>query len=99
MYGTASTPYYTVEEAARILRMNPHTIYRNLADVPHIRSGTLIRIPCDFLLMNPPPVRVFGRIYQAPTWWQDVLPFDVKPERRWRNNHRLVRHDPFGDAL
>lgn len=98
-YGTSAVPYLSVEEAARVLRMNPYTIYRNLHDVPHIRSGQVIRIPCEWLMLRPPVQRVLGRTIQAPTFWQEPLPFDVKPERRWRNNKRLVHLDPFGDAL
>ena len=98
-YGTASTAYLSVEEAARVLRMNPRTIYRNLHDVPHVRSGQLIRIPCEWLMLRPPPIRHRYFTYNPPAFWQPPLPFDVKPERRWRNNNRLVRLDPFGDAL
>jgi hypothetical protein len=98
--GTSDTRYLTVERAARILRVNPATIYRNLHEVPHLRNGNLIVIPCEWLFMEPPPIPVSGRRYVTPEPWfeQLELPIEIKPVRRWRNNGRPVVLDPFGDV-
>ena len=41
------TPYLTVAEAAKLLRVHPQTVYRMVADgeIPHIAAGRKIRIP------------------------------------------------------
>lgn len=94
--------YLTVDECARILRMNPATIYRNLDDVPHERHNGNIIIPCEFLFMTPPPVNVLGKTIPTARWWQQmVLPFEIPSQRRWRNSGRLVQsyHYPLRKAV
>lgn len=98
-YGEAASRYLTVDEAARLLRMNAYTLYRNMADVPHIMVGTDYRIPCEFLMLRPPPIPYLRRVIQPEPYFQPYLPFEVKPERRWRNSKRLVSLDPFGHPL
>lgn len=95
--GTSPVRYVSVEQAARILRMNTATLYRNMEDVPHIKVGKEFKIPCEFLMLSPPPVN--HQTIKAPAqpfYHQPYLPFDVVPERRWRNNGRLAKYDPFG---
>lgn len=95
--GTSPTPYLSVEDAARVLRMSPWTLYRNLDDVPHIRVGTSIRVRCEWLFLEPPAS--VSHVPYVPQPHQPMLPFDVKPERRWRNNGHLVRLNHFGEPL
>lgn len=49
--------YLSVEETARILRVSPWTLYRNMAEIPHTRLGNLYRIHVSFLFCEyvPPP--------------------------------------------
>ena len=91
-YGRSDTAYVSVEYAAKRLRMSPWTIYRNLQDIPHVRVGTYIRIPCQWLFLEPPRTRVFkGSLEPAP--YQPYLPFEVTDKRRWRNTGHIV--DPY----
>jgi excisionase family DNA binding protein len=41
------TPYLTVDEVAKLLRIHPQSVYKMVSDgeMPHIRSGRKIRIP------------------------------------------------------
>lgn len=99
-YGVSDQRYLSVEDAARILRVSEWTLYRNLDDVPHVRVGTLIKIPCEWLFLEPPKVPVIRGSVTPPRWFeQPPLPFEVKPERRWRNSKRLVRLNHFGEPL
>ena len=83
-----------------MLRVSAWTLYRNLADVPHIRVGSSIKIPCEWLFLEPPPVPVRYSSVRAPRWYdQPVLPFEVVPERRWRNSKRLVTLNHFGEPV
>jgi hypothetical protein len=95
--GQSPTAWLTVEDAAHILRVSTATIYRNLSDVPHTRLGTDIRIPCEWLYLEPPRVEAFRHSYPAPRWYEQLqLPFEVKPERRWRNTKRRIYLNPLG---
>lgn len=96
--GTSDTRYLTVERAARILRVNPATIYRNLHEVPHVRHGHFIVIPCEWLFMEPPQVRSLTRYVTPEPWFEQLALFDITPVRKWRNNGRPVVLDPFGDV-
>jgi hypothetical protein len=93
-YGSSPTPYLSVEDAAAMLRVSAWTLYRNLQDVPHIRVGSLIKVRCEWLFLEP-PARFNHQTYH-PQPHQDTLPFDVKPVRVWRNTGKPVMLDPFG---
>ena len=98
--GRSECRWLSVEDAARMLRMNPHTIYRNLSDVPHVRLGTYIRIPCEWLYLEPPLIPTLEGRRKPPEWYeQPYLPFDVVPERRWRNSGRRVVLNHFGEPV
>lgn len=50
-------PWWTVDDAARLLRVNKHTLYRACAadDFPHVKHSYGIRIPAEALgfTVNP----------------------------------------------
>lgn len=50
-------PWWTVEDAARLLRVNIHTLYRAIArdDFPHQKIGPYIKIPAEALFLTPLP--------------------------------------------
>ena len=97
--GKSDVPYVSVEEAAHILRVSKWTIYRNIDHIPHVKVGNVYRINVLYLGLEPPDIKGCRATYKPDTFYQPPLPFDVKPQRRWRNGHRLVRLDPFGDVL
>lgn len=97
---TATARYFSVDEAAHILRCNKETIYRNLKDVPHIRQGGFILIPCEWLGYEPPAAPgLYGPVKPERWFEQPMLPFEVKPQRRWRNTNRLVSLNHFGEPV
>ena len=98
-YGQSTVPYVSVDDAARILRMSAWTLYRNMEDIPHIKVGPEFRIPVEFLMMEPPPIKVYGKVYQPRFYHQPFLPFEVKPIRSWRNSRRPVVLNPFGEPI
>lgn len=73
------------EDAARILRMNVHTLYRALRrnEIPNVMVGPMYRIPVEWLLMEPVPA--------SGSWFQLELSYDwpkatYKPKvKTWRN--------------
>jgi excisionase family DNA binding protein len=97
--GKSEVPYVSVEEAAHILRVSKWTIYRNIQQIPHVKVGNVYRINVIFLGLVPPVIKGCKTTYEPEMHYQLPLPFDIKPQRRWRNNHQLVALDPFGDAL
>lgn len=91
-YGTASTTYVSPEDAARILRVNVHTLYRALrrSEVPAMRVGPYFRIPVTFLLLEPP-----AALPALPRHEPDQLEFEydvpIHPVRVWRNTKEPIR--------
>lgn len=90
--GKSKTRWFTVEAAADLLRVNKESIYRNLDEIPHIRFGRDIRIPCEFLLLEPPVERMCRIDVRHERWFKQLeLPFEVPAQRRWRNGARGFR--------
>ena len=86
--------WWTVEDAANLLRVNIHTLYRAVAanDFPHSRVGPYIRIPCEALLLTPHP-STRSRNYHLEDDGQLAFEFDVPlvPVRLYRNSSEPVR--------
>ena len=87
--------WWTVDDAARLLRVNRKTLYDacNADDFPHKRLGHYIRIPCEALGMRLAP-HVKERTYNIPDDAAQLeLPLDVSaliPVRRYRNTRELI---------
>lgn len=87
---TSSHATYSPEDAARVLRLNVHSIYRALRrnEIPHKMVGPYYRIPCQFLLMDPPPVpKVLSQ--EVPGQLALDLGVPLIPVRVWRNRDGL----------
>lgn len=90
--------WWTVDDAAALLRMNPHTLYRAVrrGEVPAQRIGIYIRIPAEFLGMRvakPDPYVPASRTYHQDDPLQMELPLDPKclvPVRVWRNTGKPI---------
>lgn len=87
--------WWTVDDAARLLRVNRKTLYDACAndDFPHKRIGVYIRIPCEALRLTLHP-SVKERTYNIKDdAAQMELPLDVSclvPVRRYRNTRELI---------
>ena len=85
--------YVSVEDAAKVLRVSPWTLYRNIDEVPHTRIGNLIRVHVSFLMCEyvpGPSVTKYDRSYD-----HDQLEFEydvpVRTVRLYRDGTaRLV---------
>lgn len=93
-------PSVTVDEAATMLRINKHTLYRAVrrGEVPTVRIGRYVRIPVTFLGLEPPEVSTptlssVARVGESR--YGDQLEFDLHPipqqVRTWRNTGKPVR--------
>lgn len=81
-------PWWTVEDAAQLLRINKHTLYRAIAadDFPHQRIGTLIKIPAEALRLTVHPTtqtRTYHVEHDNDQLMLDLGP--IVPVRRFRN--------------
>lgn len=101
--------WFTVEEAARILRIRRNSLYEACAsgDFPCERFGGtndkwFIRIPCEALRMRLAPA-VKARSYNIPEdSGQLELPLDpacLIPVRRFRNTREIVEPFHYESAL
>jgi len=87
--------WWSVEDAARVLRVNRKTLYDACRDddFPHMRVGPYIKIPCEALLMRLHP-SVKERTYNMPEdVYQLELPIDAKylvPVRVFRNTREVI---------
>lgn len=92
---TTDRAWWTVEDAARLLRVNRKTLYDacNADDFPHKRVGPYIKIPCEALGMRLIE-SVKERTYNLPDdVMQLELPLPVAmltPVRRYRNTREVV---------
>ena len=83
-------PWWTVEDAARLLRVNVHTLYRAVQrnDFPHQKIGVYIRIPAQALRLTPLPdpvaLRKFPERYDLDQLELPLEPPPV-PVKRYRN--------------
>lgn len=98
-------PWWTVEDAARLLRVNVHTLYRACAadDFPHKRHSFGIRIPCEALLLTPKPETYSRNYHVADLADPEQLAFDygapLIPVRTYRNSDQPVRPGDYELAL
>lgn len=96
--------WWTVEDAAELLRINKHTLYRAIQadDFPHKRIGPYIRIPCEALRLRLRP-EIKQRTYNMPDDAAQLeLPLDVSclvPVRRYRNTRELIQTWDYERAL
>lgn len=91
-------PWWTVEDAARLLRVNKHTLYRAIAadDFPHKRVGMFIRIPAEALRLRLRPETKTRSYHVTDDAAQLELPLDpacLIPVRRFRNTRERIQ--PF----
>lgn len=90
--------WWTVADAAQMMRLNPHTLYRAIArgEVPVMRVGTYIRIPAEHLglrVVKPAHAHQHTRSYHADDPYQLELPLDPKclvPVKVWRNTGQRI---------
>lgn len=89
-------PWWTVEDAAALLRVNVHTLYRAIArdDFPHQKIGKYIKIPAQALLLTPLPDPLVSRVFPT-NYVQLELPLDPPPVpvRRYRNGQPKAAWD------
>ena|SRR5690349_16109472 len=89
--------WWSVEDAAKLLRVNIHTLYRACAadDFPHKRVGPYIKIPAEALRLTVLP-STQSRNWHLEDSAQLAFEFDVPliPIRRYRNDGPRIR---FGD--
>lgn len=73
-------PWWTVEDAAKLLRVNVHTLYRAVArnDFPHQKIGKYIKIPAQALLLTPLPDPIVKRVFPC-RYEQLELPLEPPP--------------------
>jgi len=88
--------WWTVEDAALLLRVNVHTLYRAVQrnDFPHQRIGKYIKIPAEALLLTPLPDPVIRRVFPTREV-QLELPLDPPPVpvRLYRDGTRRATWD------
>jgi excisionase family DNA binding protein len=75
-------PWWTVEDAAKLLRVNVHTLYRAVArnDFPHQKIGPYIKIPAEALLLTPLPDPIVQRVLRTQVKDEQLeLPLDPPP--------------------
>lgn len=88
--------YWTVEDAAQLLRVNKHSLYRACQkDFPHIWVANSIRIPAEALLLTVRTRKLY-RGHEPEELTQLAFEFDVPilPVARYRNGERITRQ-PF----
>ena len=85
--GRVPYPTVSVEDAAKILRMNPRTIYRNMHEIPHTRVGNYYRIHVSFLFLEYVPPRVVTTYDDSYDPEQLEFTYDVpiRGVKRYRN--------------
>jgi excisionase family DNA binding protein len=75
-------PWWTPEEAARVLRVNVHSLYRAIrrGDFPHQRIGMYIKIPAEAMGLTPLPDPIVRRVLKSQERWEQMeLPLDPPP--------------------
>jgi len=96
-------PWWTVEDAARLLRVHTDTLYDACAsgDFPHKKVGVYIRIPAEALRLRVRPSTKTRTYHVTDDVLQLALPLDpncLVPVRRFRNGElRGTNH--YVDAL
>ncbi len=88
-------PWWTVGDAAKLLRVNVNTLYQACAreDFPHNRwDNGYISIPAEAMGLTPIPVAIRG-VEGPEVIGQLELPFDkpIMPIKVYRNTGRPVR--------
>lgn len=92
-------PWWTVKDAAALLRVNINSLYRAIAanDFPHQRwPNGYISIPAEALGLKPEPIVIKG-YNDSEVIGQLELPYPVPviPVRTYRNSGRPVRMGDF----
>lgn len=88
--------WWTVDDAARLLRVNRKTLYDACGhdDFPHIKVGPYLRIPCEALRLTLHP-SVKERTYNIKEDADQLeLPLDpacLIPVRRYRNTREIIK--------
>lgn len=99
-------PWWTVDDAARLLRVNRKTLYDAIkaGDFPHSRVGPYIRIPCEALRLTAHP-STQSRTHHVEDD-ADQLTLDLGPlvpVRMWRNggpiNAYSYEHNLYGGRI
>lgn len=88
-------PWWTVEDAARLLRVNRKTLYEACAagDFPCDRVGRYVRIPAEALRLTPRTQTRSRTYHVSDDSAQLMLPLDVfclVPVKRFRNTREIV---------
>lgn len=96
--------WWTVEDAAQLLRVHRETLYDACAsgDFPHIRVGRYIKIPAEALLLTPRPDPALETAkVRDEHAGQLAFEFDVPiiPVRRYRNTGEQVRIGDYETRL
>jgi excisionase family DNA binding protein len=96
--GYTDFEYVSVEYAAKVLRINKHTLYRAVArdEIPVVRVGSYIRIPVQFLMFEPKPRKPLSTALSTEVNGQLAFTFDVPiiPVKLWRNTGESVKNNP-----
>ena len=87
-------PWWTVDDAARLLRVNRKTLYDacNAGDFPSKRVGRHIRIPAEALRLRPRPETRSRTYHVTDEPMQLELPLDpacLVPVRMFRNGGKI----------
>lgn len=80
--------WWTVDDAAQLLRVNRKTLYDACAagDFPHDRIGPYIKIPAEALMLTVRPQTQTRTYHVTDDPWQLELPLGpIVPVRRYRN--------------
>lgn len=92
--------WWTVDDAAQLLRVNRKTLYEAVAadDFPHIRLGMYIRIPAEALLLTPHPSTKTRTYHLEDDSLQREFLFDapIVPVKRYRNGDLKTNGDYYG---
>lgn len=96
MYYDTDRPWWTVEEAAALLRVNRKTLYEACAsdDFPCRRNGRYIRIPAEALRLRVKPSTRSRTYHVTDDVMQLELPLDVSmlvPVKRFRNTREVIQ--------
>lgn len=97
-------PWWTVEDAAQLLRVNRKTLYAAIAadDFPHTKLGAFIRIPAEALRLSVRPQTRSRSWHLTDDFMQLELPLDVScliPVRRFRNTREVIKPFHYEGAL
>lgn len=96
---TTARAWWTVDDAAALLRMNPHTLYRacRTGDIPAKKLGNYWRIPAEalgFRVEQPALPSAASRVYHLHNDPDQLeLPLDpacLVPVKVWRNTGKPI---------